>query len=142
MTEAAAGKIRNCRGIARPPRTLERAIFALDAQVGPHSQATTVIEREVGLAEGRVGHNTGRPDDQIRAKRFARGELNLSVRSRPKLRAEVHGSSALREVLENPLAGLERNFRHDAVHGLDEVKVSIVKRYLGVVLEDGAGQRA
>ena len=50
--------------------------------------------------------------------------------------------TSLSKVLENPVAGLKRNLRHDASHGLDEVEVSVLEGQLWVVLDEVRSQRA
>ena len=53
----------------------------------------------------------------------------------------MHGGTALVKVGQNPVAGLQRHFGHDAAHGLDEVKVRIIELKFGVAGDEIAGQR-
>ncbi|KDA06674.1 hypothetical protein DC31_08790 [Microbacterium sp. CH12i] len=54
----------------------------------------------------------------------------------------MHVRTALGEILEDPFAGLQRNLRHDAPHGLDEVEVRLVEGELRVALEQCRGEGA
>ena len=62
-------------------------------------------------------------------------QLDVAVDRAGELRVEVHLGAALGEVLEHPLARLERDLGHDAAHRLDEVEVRVVERELRVALE-------
>jgi hypothetical protein len=53
----------------------------------------------------------------------------------------VYDSAALGEVLQHPLRGLERDFRHDAPHCLDEVELGVFDGQFGVVLEESRRER-
>ncbi len=59
------------------------------------------------------------------------------------LRVEVHLGAALGEVLDHPVARLERHLGHDAAHRLDEVEVGVVEGELsGTLREQARGEDA
>ena len=55
-------------------------------------------------------------------------QLDDAVDSGGELGVEVDLGAALGEVLDDPVAGLQRHLGHDAAHRLDEVEVRVVER--------------
>ena len=76
------------------------------------------------------------------SKRLTGGQLDLAADRRGELGLEVHLGSTLGEILEHPVAGLERNLGHDASHGLDQVEAGVVEAEVRVVTQEGAREAA
>ena len=140
--DTAAREVGHRGDVARGPRGVDDAVVVDHAQVGLRTQATALVDRQVGAAQHGVGHDARRPDDEIRLEALARRQLEMAVDSARELRLEVHDRGALGQVLENPVARLERHLGHDAAHRLDEVEVRVVDRQLRVIAQQGAREAA
>ena len=140
--DTAAREVGHRGDVARRPRGVDDAVVVDHAQVCLRTQAAALVDRQVGAAQNRVGHDAGRPDDEIRLEGLARRELDAAVHGARELRLEVHDRGTLGEVLENPVARLEGHLGHDAAHRLDEVEVRVVDRQLRVLSQECAREAA
>ncbi len=134
--DAAAREVGGGRHVAGAPGVRDDAVVALDTTVGAHAQAPALLDREVGVLEHRAGHDARGPDDDVGLERLARRQLDDAADGRLELRVQVHERAAFGEVLQHPVAGLERHLGHDAAHRLDEVEVRVLEVDLGVLLHE------
>ena len=126
--DTATGEVGNGADVARAPGVVDDVLAIRNSEVGLDLQPSAIIDRQIGVLEHRARHHAGSPDDQVGVERLTGGQLDLAVNGGGQLRAEMNDRFALGQVLENPVAGLQRNLRHDPFHGLDQVEVRVVDR--------------
>src|SRR6185312_9394171 len=140
--DTTTGEVGNRADVAGTPGIRNNAVIVHDAQIGLNAKAPTLFEGKVGALDDRVGHDARGPHDDVGLERFAGGQLDLAADRGGQLRVEVHLGAALGEVLEHPVARLERHLGHDAAHRLDEVEVSVVEGQRGVVAQERTREAA
>ena len=134
--DAIAGDVGNRGHIARTPGAFDRTVLADDAHIGADAQAPALFRRQVGHLQHRVGHDASGPHDEVGLEALTRRHLDLAPHRRPKLRIEMHFCASLGEILEHPVARLERHFGHYPTHRLDEVELGVIEGEVGVVTQE------
>src|SRR5690606_22658772 len=122
--DAAATEVGNGADVAGAPDVgNDHAVFSASAEGGTKTKKTALLKGKVGVAEHGLRYDARGPDDRIGLEHLARRGLDATVDRRGELRLVVHLGAALLEVVEHPVARLERDLGHDAVHRLDEVEM-------------------
>ena len=141
--DALAGEVGNGGDVARGPGIRHGLFFGTDPQVGAGADAAALLDGQVSPAhDGRVRHDAGGPHDQVGRDDLAGRELDVAVDGAGHLRVEVHVRAPLGEVLQHPLARLQRHLGHDPAHRLDQVEVRVLEAQLRVVLQQRGCQGA
>ena len=125
-TDTATAEVGDAGNIASRPHSLENFGIVGDTKVCLRTDAFPIIQRNSGATEHGLGFHAGRPHHNVGFEDHSVRELETPADCALQLGVEVDVCLTLGKVLDNPQAALERHLGHDAIHGLDEVEMSVI----------------